>query len=178
MKLYQGLNQHPNVTWRVADVKAKETPLVRQTEDYIDTIISSRFCLTPRGDTISARRVYEAIMAQCVPVLITDDQTLAWERVLDYSKFSVSFPESWLDKTDKLMEALLGISDEVVKRKRQEMERIWTNFYFTRGDEANHSFYAQQKDVWDTLAEELWLVHQDRVRLEYAMYRRKRSPIF
>ena len=37
---------------------------------------NSTFCLAPRGDTPSSRRVYDAIAAGCIPVLITDEALL------------------------------------------------------------------------------------------------------
>ena len=50
----------------------------------------STFCLAPRGDTPSSRRVFDAVAAGCIPVLIADDYTPPFPE-LDWSGFSVRF---------------------------------------------------------------------------------------
>ena len=40
------------------------------------TYVSMRqsvFCLVPRGDTPSSRRLFDAVSAGCIPVIISDD---------------------------------------------------------------------------------------------------------
>lgn len=51
------------------------------------------FCLAPRGDTGSSRRIYDAIVAGCIPVIVADDVQLAFEgdlgaRVLPPSRYA------------------------------------------------------------------------------------------
>jgi hypothetical protein len=46
-------------------------------EQYIDELHDSKFCLVMRGDTPSSRSYYDALSANCVPVLVSDD----WDEV-------------------------------------------------------------------------------------------------
>ena len=39
---------------------------------YLEQLRTSIFCLAPRGDTSSSKRLYEALAAGCIPVLVSD----------------------------------------------------------------------------------------------------------
>ena len=61
---------------------------------YLAQLSRSRFCLCLRGDTASSSRLFAVIAAGCIPVIISDWIQLPFEELVDYSKFSVMFPES------------------------------------------------------------------------------------
>jgi hypothetical protein len=42
-----------------------------------------------RGDTTTSRRVYDAIAAGCVPILVSDGTNLPFHTTLDWPSFSV-----------------------------------------------------------------------------------------
>jgi hypothetical protein len=48
-----------------------------QKDQYIDELHNSKFCLVMRGDTPSSHAYYDALAANCVPVLVSDD----WDEV-------------------------------------------------------------------------------------------------
>ncbi|XP_047312476.1 probable arabinosyltransferase ARAD1 [Impatiens glandulifera] len=52
---------------------------------------SSKFCLSPAGDTPSSNRLFDAIVSHCVPVVVSDKIELPFEDELDYNKFCVFF---------------------------------------------------------------------------------------
>ena len=58
------------------------------TRRLMEGMRQSTFCLVPRGDTPSSRRVFDAVAAGCIPVLIADDYTPPFEE-LDWPGFSV-----------------------------------------------------------------------------------------
>ena len=61
--------------------------------DYLKRMMGSTFCLAPRGDTASSRRVYEAIATGCIPVIIADDLALPFAKRLRWQDFSVRVTE-------------------------------------------------------------------------------------
>jgi hypothetical protein len=61
--------------------------------DYIDYMHRSRFCLVTRGDTSSTRRLFAAINAGCIPLIISHWISLPFERIIDYSTFTVTVDE-------------------------------------------------------------------------------------
>ncbi len=60
---------------------------------YLHRMLSSVFCLAPRGDTASGRRLYEAIAAGCIPVIIADELELPFQSQLDWPSFSLRYSE-------------------------------------------------------------------------------------
>lgn len=79
---------------------------------------SSKFCLNIAGDTPSSNRLFDAIAAHCVPVIISDDIELPFEDVLDYSEFSVFVWASDAVKKGFLLNLLRGF-------KRDEWTKMW-----------------------------------------------------
>ncbi|GAQ77844.1 Exostosin family protein [Klebsormidium nitens] len=55
---------------------------------------TSKFCLSPAGDTPSACRLFDAIVNLCVPVVVSDRIELPFEDRLDYSTFALFIPEA------------------------------------------------------------------------------------
>eukprot|EP00392_Amoebophrya_sp_AT5.2_P018033 g18482.t1 len=53
---------------------------------------ASKFCFVPRGKSAWSLRFYEALFADCVPVLLSDFWELPFEDFLDYSKFVIKWP--------------------------------------------------------------------------------------
>ena len=64
---------------------------------YFETMTKARFCLCPRGDAPWSMRFYEAILAECVPVLLRkdDQQRTPEEMKLPYRYFTVDEPIAW-----------------------------------------------------------------------------------
>ena len=54
---------------------------------YCEDLHRAQFCLAPEGWHAWSPRVYEAVVAGCVPVLISDDLELPFERWLSYDDF-------------------------------------------------------------------------------------------
>lgn len=46
---------------------------------YVRELRQSQFCLHLRGDTTTSRRIFDALAAGCVPVLISDDAHLPFK---------------------------------------------------------------------------------------------------
>jgi hypothetical protein len=44
--------------------------------EYVDALLNSRFCLHLQGDTTTSRRLFDAIAAGCIPVIIADGVNL------------------------------------------------------------------------------------------------------
>ena len=46
---------------------------------YVRELRESQYCLHLRGDTSTSRRIYDALAAGCVPVIISDDSHLPFK---------------------------------------------------------------------------------------------------
>lgn len=107
---------------------AQSTPTRYDTS--ADGALRSLFCLAPRGDTPSSRRVYDAIMAGCIPVIVADDILLAFSRQLDWSRFSLRVPESAALTVVPMLRAL---SPQRLQAMRHELRRVRPYFAFGSG---------------------------------------------
>lgn len=79
---------------------------------------SSKFCLNIAGDTPSSNRLFDAIAAHCVPVIISDDIELPYEDVLDYSEFCI-----FVRTRDALRENYL--INFIRSIRKEEWTRMW-----------------------------------------------------
>lgn len=99
------------------------------TEVYCDSIINSKFILCPRGIAAATIRVFEAMKAGRVPVIISDE----WREIEingDWQEFSVRVPERDIQSIPALLETLEDRSIEMGKKALLAWEK---NFSMTSG---------------------------------------------
>jgi len=124
-RLYEELRTHPNVSYN--DMTLISTT---STEDnlskFVRVLWRSTFCFAIEGDCPATKRTFESIVAGCIPVIMADDLLLPFEDRFDYKDFAVFFPTS--TSGEVIMETLLSMPAEEVKRRQQVMEDIWPYF--------------------------------------------------
>ena len=94
---------------------------------YIEDMMSSVFCLCPEGWHAWNPRPYQAVMLGCIPVLLSEEIELAFEEVLDYSKFMVRVRPTDVGKWKTILKS---ISPAEIESRRREMERVWRVFSY------------------------------------------------
>jgi len=98
---------------------------------YLQRMLTSRFCLAPRGDSASSRRIYEAIAAGCIPVIIADRLQLPFARRLKWPSFSVRISEAEaLADPLAIVRTVRAIAPERVAAMRAELLRARPSFLF------------------------------------------------
>ncbi|KAL9398493.1 hypothetical protein Peur_007454 [Populus x canadensis] len=93
---------------------------------YFKLMGQSKFCLCPSGHEVASPRVVTAIQLGCVPVIISDNYSLPFSDVLDWSKFSVNIPS---EKIQEIKTILKGISHKryhTMKRRVIQAQRHFT----------------------------------------------------
>ena len=55
--------------------------------------MNTRFCIHLRGDTTTSRRLFDAIAALCIPVIISDDINLPFASQIAWNQFTITIPE-------------------------------------------------------------------------------------
>ena len=111
----QDITCHVNSTW---------SPSVPQDDAkrFIETTLSSRFCLAPRGYGRSSFRFFEAIQLDTIPVYVWDDiKWLPYQEVLDYDSFSVSVHVSELPT---LHDRLAAISEKECEHRMTHLRDV------------------------------------------------------
>lgn len=111
----QDITCHVHTTW---------SPSVPQDDAkrFIETTLSSRFCLAPRGYGRSSFRFFEAIQLDTIPVYVWDDiKWLPYLEVLDYDSFSVSVHVSELPT---LHDRLAAISEKDYEHRMTHLRDV------------------------------------------------------
>ncbi len=97
------------------------TTEVTSQETYKRLLFNAEFCLCVRGDTASSGRLFSVIEAGCIPVLISDWLHLPFQSLIDYSQFTLNFPESIVNNVDYLVDYLRHLPAERKARMRQSL---------------------------------------------------------
>jgi hypothetical protein len=100
-RITEVLKGEKNVSVAPADTKSGA---VYETHDmYLQNLMRSRFCFAPRGDTASAKRLYEAIAAGCIPVIISDKLQLPFQRQMSWESMSLRYSEQAVAKDPRIV---------------------------------------------------------------------------
>ena len=102
---------------------------------YIKDMTSSIYCLCPEGWHAWNPRPYQAVQLGCIPVLLSDEIELAFEEVIDYSKFMLRVRPS---DVGQLKSILLSISPGEIASMQSEMRRVWRLFSYSSAGLAPH----------------------------------------
>lgn len=92
---------------------------------YADGMRSSTFCWIPRGDNPTSRRIFDAIAAGCIPVVVSDDiaSYLPFRWVVDWRSMILQVPEAVFAKNAiGTAAAVLALPDGVVDTLRSRAD--------------------------------------------------------
>ena len=91
-------------------------------DKFIQTTLTSKFALAPRGYGRSSFRFFEIFKLGSIPIYIWDDREwLPYKDVIDYSKICISIH---IDELDTLEERLLNINEDQYNQMIQEYNNI------------------------------------------------------
>jgi hypothetical protein len=64
-----------------------------QGDDYAKAMYTSKYCFCPRGDDSSSGRLFDAVAAGCVPIIVSDALVVAFAGSVDWESFTLRLPE-------------------------------------------------------------------------------------
>lgn len=97
---------------------------------FILTFASSEFCIFLPGDTSSSSKLFKFIAIGCIPVIISDNLLLPYEKYIDYSQISIRFPESIVNNIDYLFSSLKSIKEEKKNLMRSKMKEFYQYLFY------------------------------------------------
>ncbi|CAK8566967.1 unnamed protein product [Lathyrus sativus] len=112
---------------------------------YHETMKKSKYCICPSGYEVASPRIVEAIYAECVPIIISQQYVLPFSDVLNWDSFSVQIEVS---EIPKLKEILLGISDEKYRRLYEGVKKVQRHFVVNNPPKRYDVFHMIIHSIW------------------------------
>lgn len=126
--------------------KDEDIKVMKKVASYKEMMESSKYCLCPSGWEVASPRVVEAIYAECVPVLISQDYVLPYSDVLDWDKFSVRVSVGDLPELKRI---LMRIGDDEYEALRHRLRQAQRHFVVNDP--------PKRYDVFNMMIHSLWL---------------------
>ena len=100
-------------------------------EEYHVLMGRSLFCLAPRGITPWTIHLFVALLAGCIPVILSDDLETPFQELLEWSEFSIKWPTS---QVSDLYGYLKSIPLAEIRRLKQGADEhsCWFDYYSQR----------------------------------------------
>ena len=146
--LYESLKNVEGIIVEAATSTSKASYVDHQT--YLDNMLRSKFCLCPRGDTAGSKRLYESIVAGCIPVIVSDGLELPFKRHIDWPSMSVRISET------EALRNPVGIVDKLKNMPTSAVRSMHTNLLRNRHAFvwAAHDSRKQAVDyIWDEMCQ-------------------------
>ena len=120
-----------------------------------DMMMRSVFCPAPSGDSPSARRQITAVMAGCIPVIMSDFILHPFGGIVDWTRFSIQLPTRIL-AYENFIDRLRLVPQERIREMQKALLAAARRFTY-------HFGAPKKGDVLDTLVERLAL-HAYKIR--------------
>lgn len=113
----------PNVLRR--DLRARlqheaDFVFAEKASTYASELRRSIFCIIPRGNTPWTKRFFDAVLAGCIPVVLSDPISFAFEHLVNFHRFTLKLPER---EGARLAEVVRAVTPEQVERMGAELLR-------------------------------------------------------
>ncbi|CAK9011461.1 unnamed protein product [Durusdinium trenchii] len=119
----------PDVRAAIRRLKEKGEIFVAQNLSFPEmhaVMGSAKFCFVPKGKSAWSLRFFEALFANCVPVILSDFWELPFESFMDLPSFVIKWPMDLVG--DTLMEYLKSLPDSTVQ-EYMDASKAWRCWY-------------------------------------------------
>ncbi|KAH7840361.1 hypothetical protein Vadar_015939 [Vaccinium darrowii] len=131
--------------WKGRDTDIRVYEYLPKNLDYYSLMLESRFCLCPSGYEVASPRIVEAIYAECVPVILSENYVLPFSDVLRWEEFSVTVEVSDIPR---LKEVLMGVEEEQYLRLKEGLRAVRRHFVLNQPAERFDVFHMILHSVW------------------------------
>ncbi|XP_050364992.1 probable glycosyltransferase At5g03795 [Argentina anserina] len=132
--------------WKERDQDVQVYDQLPQGVSYESKLKQSKFCLCPSGYEVASPRIVEAIYAECVPVLISDNYVPPFSDVLEWKSFSVQVK---VKDIPNIKTILMGISQSQYLRMHRRVRLVQRHFVVNGP--------SKRYDVFNMIVHSIWL---------------------
>ncbi|XP_022965720.1 probable glycosyltransferase At3g07620 isoform X3 [Cucurbita maxima] len=114
---------------------------------YMKQMKSSKYCICARGYQVHTPRVIEAILNECIPVIISDNYVPPFFEVLNWESFSVFVKERDIPN---LRDILLSIPEENYLAMHSRVKMVQQHFLWHEKPAKYDAFHMILHSIWYT----------------------------
>ncbi|KAF7151772.1 hypothetical protein RHSIM_Rhsim02G0202800 [Rhododendron simsii] len=131
--------------WKDLDTDILVYEYLPENLDYYTLMLESKFCLCPSGYEVATPRTVEAIYAECIPVILSENYVLPFSDVLRWEEFSVAVEVSDIGR---LKEILMGVGEEKYLRLKEGLRAVRRHFVLNQPAQRFDAFHMVLHSVW------------------------------
>ncbi|CAK8568865.1 unnamed protein product [Lathyrus sativus] len=120
-------------------------PKSKGNRNYIQYMKSSRYCICPKGYEVNSPRVVEAIVYECVPVIISDNFVPPFFEVLNWESFAVFVLERDIPN---LKSILVSIPKKRYLEMQMRVKKVQQHFLWHRSPVKYDIFHMILHSIW------------------------------
>jgi len=98
-------------------------------EGYHQLLGESIFCLAPRGITPWTIHLYVAMLAGCIPIILSDDYEVPFQSIIDWPSFSIKWPQNDAGRGLYKYLASLDPSRLAEMKRKVDENACWFDYY-------------------------------------------------
>eukprot|EP00276_Gloeochaete_wittrockiana_P009653 CAMPEP_0184644848 /NCGR_PEP_ID=MMETSP0308-20130426/1473_1 /TAXON_ID=38269 /ORGANISM="Gloeochaete witrockiana, Strain SAG 46.84" /LENGTH=395 /DNA_ID=CAMNT_0027073571 /DNA_START=103 /DNA_END=1287 /DNA_ORIENTATION=- len=119
MRLRKEIENEPGVMFNAV----RNVGSQKNHSDYSMYLMRSVFCLAIEGDCPATKRVFESIVAGCIPVILADDIILPFEDRFKWDEFAVFFNTNTTGK--EILTKLREMPSFEIQSRQRALAEIW-----------------------------------------------------